>query len=163
MVYYKCVEITYFDESNNFYTIDAWKTDDDNEEGRVVGVVHPSGDYYIFDLDARCCDHVAEVVKDKVAEIKSKAIDINPPSECESKTMVLQRDKFPKVYATKREELIEEGLSEEQADEVLSCIAFEMEFYYSKHNGLFAVEAEAVASGKIADPYTQIPCKDWLV
>ena len=160
MVHYNEVRIDYFDESENFFTIDAWRTGDDNEEGRVVGVVHPSGDYYIFDYDAKSCDNVRDAVNEFVAGIKANAVKINAPEEYESMRLTLQRDKFPKVYKAKREELIENGLSEEQADEYLSRIGFEIEFYYSKGYGLFAVECDAVESGKVYDPYTQIKCEE---
>lgn len=62
--HYNSVEITYFDEERNFYTVDAWKTDDPDEEGKVVGVVHPTGDYYIFDYDAMMCENVNRNVKE---------------------------------------------------------------------------------------------------
>lgn len=71
MVKYVCVEINYFDEEQNFWCVDAWRTDDENEEGKVVGVIHPSGDYYIFDYDAKICKNVQTAVSDKVREIKS--------------------------------------------------------------------------------------------
>ena len=67
---FKSVEISYFDEDSNFWCVDAWRTDDDNEEGKVVAVIHESGDYYITDPDAQICSNVHQAISDKVSEIK---------------------------------------------------------------------------------------------
>ena len=69
MVHYKCVDTNYFDTEQNFWCVDAWRTDDENEEGKVVAVIHASGDYFITDPEARSCENVQKAISDKVREI----------------------------------------------------------------------------------------------
>ena len=68
----------------------------------------------------------------------------------------LTKEKFPKAFAAKVEELIEEGVcaSEEEAEAVIADMEIELELYYEKGYGLFAVESEAVNSGTIFSPYS---------
>ena len=73
----------------------------------------------------------------------------------------LSEEKFPKAYKAKVEELIEEcGMTEEQAKALVNDMEFELEVYYEKGTGLFAVESEAVESGTIYSPYTAELCED---
>lgn len=71
---YSEVRIDYFDQDANFWCVDAWKSDNDDEEGKCVGIIHPSGDYYIFDYKAMFCENVIDAVNEKVREIKSNAV-----------------------------------------------------------------------------------------
>ena len=68
----------------------------------------------------------------------------------------LTKDKFPIAFATKVEELIEQGVCEtkEEAESLVADMEIELELYYEKGHGLFAVETEAVDSGTIFSPYT---------
>ena len=68
----------------------------------------------------------------------------------------LTKEKFPKAYAAKVEELIEEGMCEtkEEAESMIKDMEIELELYYEKGHGLFAVESEAVDSGTIFSPYS---------
>lgn len=54
----------YYDESAHFTTIDAWKSDDDMEEGKVVAVVHDSGDYWYTDSEAINDPMVEQAIKE---------------------------------------------------------------------------------------------------
>ena len=54
----------YYDESAHFTTIDAWKSDDDNEEGKVVAVVHDRGDYWYTDPEAINDPMVEQAIKE---------------------------------------------------------------------------------------------------
>jgi len=68
----------------------------------------------------------------------------------------LTKEKFPKAFNAKVEELLEEKacVTREEAEKVVSDMEFELEIYYEKGTGLFAVESEAVESGTIYSPYT---------
>ena len=69
--------------------------------------------------------------------------------------VVLSPDKFPIAYNAKLCELINCGLSEEDAKEYIATSKIELELYYSKDYGCFAVESDAVECGAtIFDPYT---------
>lgn len=147
---YDCVEIGYYDNDNHFWCVDAWKGDED--EGRVVGVIHESGDAYIYDPDASICQNVQEAVADKVAEIKARQVKVNGYDDEEVLEVRLDPNKHPKAYGTKKAELMENGMSEKEAEDILKT-PFVMELYYSKDNGLFAVESEALEFGLIRNPY----------
>jgi hypothetical protein len=89
------------------------------------------------------------------------AVKLNNSDEYESiGTFHLSEDKTPKAFNAKVEELMEEcGMSEEEAKKAASDIEFELEIYYEKGTGLFAVESEAVESGTIYSPYTAELCE----
>ena len=90
-------------------------------------------------------------------------VKLNNSDEYESiGTIKLTKEKFPKAFKAKVEELLEEGVckTEEEAEEIVKDIDFELEIYYEKGTGLFAVESEAVESGTIYSPYTAELCED---
>ena len=73
----------------------------------------------------------------------------------------LTEEKTPKAFKAKVEELVEEcGMTEEQAKALVKDMEFELEIYYEKGTGLFAVESDAVESGTIYSPYTAELCED---
>ena len=157
---YSEVRIDYFDHDANFWCVDAWKSDNDDEEGKCVGIIHPSGDYYIFDHKAMFCENVIDAVNEKVKEIKANAVKISATPETLPYGLTISASQYPKVVMAKKEELMSQGLSEEDADNVVSNLYFDVELFYSKGNGIFAVESEAVESGEVYDPYTQIKLVD---
>lgn len=56
-----------------FWTVDAWVTDDENEEGKVIAVIDDiSGNVYYIDATARYDAYAQEIIQDKVSEIKNK-------------------------------------------------------------------------------------------
>lgn len=69
----------------------------------------------------------------------------------------LTKDKFPIAYENKVAELMEEcGYTRKEAEEIISDMEIELEIYYEKGFGLFAVESEAVdCNGEIYSPYTK--------
>lgn len=72
----------------------------------------------------------------------------------------LTKDKFPIAFKNKVEELVEEcGVSEEEAEKMVSEMEIELEVYYEKGYGLFAIESEAVESGTIYSPYSGELCE----
>ena len=76
-------------------------------------------------------------------------------------TIKITRNNAPKVFQAKVEELLEEGVcsTEEEAEKIANDMEFELELYYEKGTGLFAVESEAVESGTIYSPYTAELCE----
>lgn len=85
------------------------------------------------------------------------AIKINEPNHEEVIEVRLSREKTPKAFKEKLEELMEEGAfdTEKEAIEWIEKTPFVMEMYYEKSHGLFLVESEALESGGIASPYTK--------
>lgn len=79
-------------------------------------------------------------------------------------TIKLSEDKFPIAYRAKVEELLEEGVceTEQEAKSVVNDMEIELEIYYEKGTGLFAVESEAVESATIYSPYTAELCEDYV-
>ena len=59
----------YFDDIEGVQTVDAWITDDDNEEGKVIAKIHLDTkivDY--IDPDARCDEYAQEVINEVLEE-----------------------------------------------------------------------------------------------
>ena len=60
-----------YNNDEGYWTIDAWRTPDDNEEGKVVAVINDkTGDVYYCEPEARSSQMVAKVVRKKVREIR---------------------------------------------------------------------------------------------
>ena len=76
----------------------------------------------------------------------------------------LTKEKFPIAFNAKVEELLEEGVEtdREEAERLVSNMEIELEIYYEKGTGLFAVESEAVESGTIYSPYTAEVCENYI-
>ena len=72
----------------------------------------------------------------------------------ESIEVYLTATKTPIAFAKKKAELIDSGMSEDEAIKFINETPFEMEIYYSDNCGLFMVESEAVTDCEITDPYT---------
>ena len=90
------------------------------------------------------------------------AVKLNNAEEYEGMIVKLSRTNFSKCYQQKLEELVEQGLypTIEDAEKGEGEIEIEIEFYYDKHSGLFAVECGAVESGTIYSPYSGELCED---
>lgn len=84
------------------------------------------------------------------------AFKLNSVEEYES-VGTFKFSQFPKARAAKIEELLEEGLydTREEAEAAVDEMEFELELYYEKGTGAFAVETDAVESGTIYSPYTR--------
>lgn len=74
-------------------------------------------------------------------------------NECEIVDVLLSLEKTPIAYGRKLRELVEQGMTEEEAKEFL-LRPIPLELYYEYCLGLFAVESEAVDSIEIYSPYT---------
>ena len=85
------------------------------------------------------------------------AIKINEPNHEEVIEVRLSREKTPKAFKEKLEELMEEGAfnTEKEAIEWIEKTSFVMEIYYERGSGLFLVESEALENGDIVSPYTK--------
>ena len=153
---YDHVEISFFNEETHFWSVDAWKGNED--EGKVVGVIHESGDAYIYDPDAIICENVREAVADKVAQIKDGNPSINGYDEEEIFALSINKDAHPKVYAAKKSELIDSGMTESEADAYINDTQIVMEVYHTKQ-GLFAVESDAIEWCEITNPYNGVRMK----
>lgn len=90
------------------------------------------------------------------------SVKLNTSDNYESIKVTLSKGEYPIAYNNKIEELVEEGLykTTEDAENDNPTIEIEMEIYYEKHYGLFAVESGAVESGTIYSPYTSELCDD---
>lgn len=90
------------------------------------------------------------------------AVKLNNYDNYEPIKVTLSKGEYPIAYNNKIEELVEEGLykTTEDAENDNPTIEIEMEIYYEKHYGLFAVESAAVESGTIYSPYTSELCDD---
>lgn len=86
-------------------------------------------------------------------------IKVNNEDCIESIWITLDERKYPIAHKNKVDELIESGAfnSVEEAKEWVNNTPIELELYYEKHSGLFAVEAEAIDSGmeSLCSPYTK--------
>ena len=85
------------------------------------------------------------------------AVKINKPGHEEVIEIRLSREKTPKAFKEKLEELMEEGAfnTEKEAIEWIEKNPFVMEIYYERGSGLFLVESEALENGDIVSPYTK--------
>ena len=86
-------------------------------------------------------------------------IKVNSPEQYESIMVILDEKKYPIAHQMKLEELMEQGAFEsvEAAKKWINTTPIELELYYEKHSGLFAVEAEAVEDihHTLCSPYTK--------
>lgn len=86
-------------------------------------------------------------------------IMVNNEDNYESIMVVLKEDKYPIAHRNKVEELMEQGAFEniEDAKHWVNTTPIELELYYEKDAGLFAVESEAVqnCSESLCSPYTK--------
>lgn len=81
---------------------------------------------------------------------------IHKPEDAEIISVLLTPEKFPLAYKEKVDELVEQGAfnTREEAEKWVRTTPIEIELYYEKHSGLFAVESEALESSGIKSPYS---------
>lgn len=72
----------------------------------------------------------------------------------------LSKDKTPIAYKEKVEELREQGMTLEEAEEFVNETPFVLEIYYEKSQGLFALESDFVGNctEDVRSPYTGKKC-----
>lgn len=62
-----------YNNGEGFYTIDAWKTADCNEEGKVVAVIEEnSGNVYFINATARNSEKVQNAIRERLTSIFEK-------------------------------------------------------------------------------------------
>ncbi len=71
--------------------------------------------------------------------------------------VILSKEKYPIAFENKVQELLEQGCAStrDEAEKMVDEMEIELELYYEKGTGLFAVESAAVESGTIYSPYTK--------
>lgn len=83
------------------------------------------------------------------------ALKLNMGSDYEHLCSVtLTKDKFPIAFENKVQELIENGLTREDAEKDIEQMEINLEIYYQKGCGLFAIDEEAAECSPIYSPYT---------
>lgn len=83
------------------------------------------------------------------------ALRINKPEECETIEVKLSKELHPIAFeAKKRELLLQDNITEEQAEAMVTEMTFCMEVYYSEERGLFLIESEPLEYITPFDPYT---------
>lgn len=90
-------------------------------------------------------------------ETTKETIKANRAENYESIMVTLTREKTPIAFQSKLDELIGQGAFDNEADAIrwIESTPIELELYYEKDSGLFAVEAEAVDSqADLVSPYT---------
>ena len=149
---YKEVRCTYYDETEHYWHVDAWRTDDDNEGGRTVAVINDFGGVFYADPDARLCTRVVECIKEKLAEMEDEAVKVQ--TQPETITITLSESQHPAAFKAKLNDLINAGLEKDEARRVIYG-GIEMEVMYSPEFGTFLVESESLESANdVVDPYT---------
>lgn len=78
---------------------------------------------------------------------------MNNSDNYESITVQLSKEKTPIAWEQRVQSNVNSGATREEA-EIMADEPIEVEMYYSIDAGLFLVEAEAVESGSIYDPYS---------
>ena len=85
-------------------------------------------------------------------------VKANPADKYENFVVRLSRYNNPIAYQAKLEELVEQNCygSIEEAEIDNPYFDIELEMYYDKHHGLYAVESDAIESNaeSICSPYT---------
>ena len=90
-------------------------------------------------------------------EKTKNTIKANNGNNYEPIMVTLTREKTPIAFQIKLDELMEQGAFDDEDDAIkwIESTPIELELYYEKDSGLFAVEAEAVDSyADLVSPYT---------
>ena len=89
-------------------------------------------------------------------EAGQELVVINKPGAEEIIKVCLSKTQTPVAYQKKLEELLEVNAfdTREEAERWLDQNPIVLEIYYEKHQGLFAVESEALESCTLKSPYT---------
>lgn len=90
-------------------------------------------------------------------------VKLNGSEEYEPIMIKLDKANTPIAYKNKIDELVEEGAYESAQEAEADNPYFEIdcEIYYDKHNGVFAVESDAVESSTIYSPYSGVLCEEY--
>lgn len=151
---YKEVRCTHYCDIEHYWCVDAWKTSDDNEAGRVVAIINDFGGVFYRDPEAQNSTRVVECIREKVREIKESAVKVS--GEPETINLVIDETRHPAAYSAKLKDLMSTGLTEAEARKVIAD-GLDMEVLFSK-DGIFLVESEALESTYgVVNPYDGVP------
>lgn len=106
-------------------------------------------------------DEEEGTTSENIEEVADPSLKKNTGENYESLvTLKLNRNfkaRFPIAYQNKVDELIDEGLAENETEaaEIMKDMEVELELYYEKGRGFFAVETEAVECSPIFSPYSK--------
>ena len=75
--------------------------------------------------------------------------------QIESIKIRLSENSNPICFKTKLNELVKNGMTEQEARNYINTTDFDMEIYYEEDYGLFMVEADAVEGTSIFSPYSK--------
>lgn len=68
-----------YNNGEGFWCVDAWRTDNGDEQGKVVAAIHEkTGDVFYCEPEARLSPLVAEAINRKQNEIKSSRKKVSP-------------------------------------------------------------------------------------
>ena len=66
-------ECNYLSDDDMFWRVDAWQTDDENEEGKVIAYIDDlTGRVVYADPEAQIDKGVQALIKEKISEIKER-------------------------------------------------------------------------------------------
>ena len=87
---------------------------------------------------------------------------INDENKYESVSILLSKEKYPIAFEKYVTDMMQGGMTREEAEKWLSQTPIELEIYYEKGAGLFGIEAEALesASNTICSPYSKESFED---
>lgn len=72
------IRCDYLDETDGFWRVDAWKTDSDAEEGKVIAYIDDKDGRVLYTNPIAIIDpYVAEIIYDRINEIKSRNAEVN--------------------------------------------------------------------------------------
>ena len=103
-----------------------------------------------------------KVVPEAQSAQTEKFIPLAPAGSEETIQVRLTEETFPTAFKAKLEELIGQGMTEEDARRWILSTPIVLELYYEKDSGLFAVESDALEScpESIHSPYSGVPFKE---
>lgn len=146
---YKEVRCTHYCDIEHYWCVDAWKTSNDNEAGRVVAIINDFGGVFYRDPEAQQSTMVVECIKDKLREMKENAVKISGTPE--TIIITLDETRHPAAYSAKLKDLMSTGLTEADARKAIAD-GLEMEVVFSEQ-GVFLIESEALESVDCVNPY----------
>jgi len=86
--------------------------------------------------------------------MNSQPASINPNGQQEVFDVILSKEKTPIAYELKHRELVESGMTPEEADTFIQTTPIQLELIYSYGLGLWAIESEPLESISPFCPYS---------
>ena len=67
---YAEVRCDFYDNVNGYWCVDAWRTSDDNEEGKVVAHIYDNGSVVYLDEESKQSAYAKAIIKECLMKIK---------------------------------------------------------------------------------------------